>query len=690
MATVSEQLFLYGDVLDPEPLTGLMAVVGYADLMLAGSFTFAMIIFATITAAYWESLVLLAASIRKHTALSFNALAIRINWLIGQLRRAQSHGGLSALYCAAKGIFTTMILQSLPGKIVTAVAHWYFPFGYPGKTIWRVLVTVLGCSVAYSVFLSSIYPHLIIFKNDLKLLAEQYALQRFDMSGEVYHLEIFFFVAVCLAGIALLWLMVSVFAWPLNSEEERRESVATQTESSSFNKAVEKGPISQREAELLATIKNHEATIKKQLTLLATKSQEIKLANKKTENAWKRSDKVAASRATLESSRSLVVEGNLQLRRELAQKDCELHMARGRARDIQKEAEAKIQNLQDKVAQLEEQLDERPQADESIPREIDSLRANLQLHEDQLNVVYNCLADAEAREQHFREQALQKDTEIQHLITHNTTLTNQNLEISLDHESLKLSYTDLSQQLQVAMSTAQEKHDQIRVLEVDLLEAQFERDQALETSTQVHQADETLRQAMQDLKSACDATIEQERTLAEEARGQTTALTKEVNDLRNKIGTAVRNAQRNHEKASEAEKTIQFLENRLKRFEAAPGSQEIPKRQMSNPGSVSTALAESSLKVVEQEAEIKALRHQLEQARAQGGHQGPGPSEAAMKQGIEKLQVALQKERKARDEDQLRWHTKTRTLEEEIQKLRMLLSRIEAYPARRRPQTPKM
>ncbi|KAJ0415469.1 hypothetical protein BJY00DRAFT_293434 [Aspergillus carlsbadensis] len=177
------------------------------------------------------------------------------------------------------------------------------------------------------------------------------------------------------------------------------------------------------------------------------------------------------------------------------------------------------------------------------------------------------LANAEAQEQNFQEQLLQKDATIQQLVDQNTELTNQNITIRLGHDSLKLAHEENSQQLKDAQKTLQESLDQINDLRIEHLEALFDRDAALEKAKQIseqaHETESRLQQTMQAIKSACDTTIDHERTSANEARSEVKALKKDIMDLQTKVGLAMRDAQRSHERASEAEETVKALEQRL-------------------------------------------------------------------------------------------------------------------------------
>lgn len=203
-----------------------------------------------------------------------------------------------------------------------------------------------------------------------------------------------------------------------------------------------------------------------------------------------------------------------------------------------------------------------------------------------------------------------------------------------------------------------------------------------ESLAQTRAAESTLRQSMQELRHTCDLTLAQERAASARAQARASELGAEVEDLQTKVGLAMRDAQRAQEKAESAERTIGILQTRLTRHEdAARGAlQEIPKRQIGNLGSISTALAESEVKVAQQQAEINALRCQVEQFKLQGPS---GPIDKAVQEDVQKLRAALDRVRRERTEDQLRWDKRVRELEEDNRKLRVSLSNAEAASGRR-------
>lgn len=200
--------------------------------------------------------------------------------------------------------------------------------------------------------------------------------------------------------------------------------------------------------------------------------------------------------------------------------------------------------------------------------------------------------------------------------------------------------------------------------------------------TQSEENQACLHQSMSDLKSACDLAVEQERSATEEARKIACGLEMELKECNSKIGIVVRDAQRHYDQTLANQRTIELLEHRLARYKVfeTGSTQEIPKRQIGNPGSMSTALAEKDVIVANQLAQINDLTRQLENAKQ--GAPRPAMPDESVQENFKKLRAALDKERKERTEDNIRWSSMTRELEEANQKLRISMSNAKSKSSR--------
>ncbi|OJJ30522.1 hypothetical protein ASPWEDRAFT_716851 [Aspergillus wentii DTO 134E9] len=301
-----------------------------------------------------------------------------------------------------------------------------------------------------------------------------------------------------------------------------------------------------------------------------------------------------------------------------------------------------------------------------ISSECDALRIS---HEQQITAKAAQYAALRASHDRVREQALVREQ----------------ADITREYESLQASTGQLPH-LHVALSTLQQERDeaiaQVMSLQQQLDATTSATDEALgEAQQSVAQARVTegaLRQTVDGTQRAFD----EERAAATEARTQVSSLREEVEDLQSKIGMAMRDAQRSHEEAMAYKNAIGILEHRLSKWELRDSAQEIPKRQTGNLGSISTALQQKEVLVAQQQGEINALKLQL----AQPGAAQPSDN-AAIKANFEKLRTALDKERRARTEDQLRWDKRCRELEADNQKLRISMSNA-VSPRRPVPRSP--
>ncbi|KAE8339788.1 hypothetical protein BDV24DRAFT_175920 [Aspergillus arachidicola] len=418
-------------------------------------------------------------------------------------------------------------------------------------------------------------------------------------------------------------------------------------------------PPTPRETNLWNMIDQCEGVIAKQKGLLIAKTEELRVVKQRMEDGWALVKKLSARPTLIEETRPRETTVIVELRQELAVKEGQLIIAQGKLRHVKDDITVKERSLCERVAQLEQQLArEREQTEADSLSEHRLLRAELQTRKDQLNLVV-------------------RNNE---LVAQNQELTAQCQAFQAEHNRLQLQLRDSS----VAIQERDAALGRVILLETELVTTQSPAEsvvrQAQESLAHAYKADMDLRQSMSDLQHTCDLTLAQERATADQAQKRASDLTAKVNDLQGNIGMAMRDAQRSHEQAAAAERTIQILEHRLSSWETSHSSQEIPKRPPRDVGSISTALAQSQVTASQQQTEINDLRRQLGEAK-----QGfMWPSEQVAQEGVQKLREALSNEKRAWTEDNIRWGKRTRELEDECQKLRISLSNAAAStPVRR-------
>lgn len=283
----------------------------------------------------------------------------------------------------------------------------------------------------------------------------------------------------------------------------------------------------------------------------------------------------------------------------------------------------------------------------------------------------------------------QHSQEHQDLVTKHDHLANEHQQFLFQSTELLIQNSELSNTLEATRQERDAAMEQAITLQTELDSANLNAGLAkIDFQVSLDLAQEIETNLLQSMTDHSDQILTQERAATEQAQKRASDLAEDNNDFQARIGLAMRDAQRSHDQAVAAQGTIDILEHRLAKFRAfgTGGTQEIPKRQAGNMGSISTALAEKEVQVASQLAEIEDLERRLAQAKEVG--KGAGAPEAEVQEGFKKLRVALDKERRERTEDNIRWGSKTRELEGEKQKLRISLSSVEASPRRRRPVRP--
>ncbi|KAH2626468.1 hypothetical protein KXW54_006217, partial [Aspergillus fumigatus] len=415
----------------------------------------------------------------------------------------------------------------------------------------------------------------------------------------------------------------------------------------------------------------YEGILSEKERLLSATTQKLRATEQRLEDGWAQAKRLAALHVKRdEETRARESTDVAQLRRKLAETEARLSLAHGRARAVEDDATARVRSLCNQVAELEQQLQaQREQAGDISLGEVHSLRAELERDS------RGRANDSEAERRQLADRVHELDAQAQELTAQNEVL--QALCDSLSRECGSLAAIQRERDNAFGLISALQ-HELVSTRAT--AETAFRESQ--ESLAQTRAAESTLRQSMQELRHTCDLTLAQERAASARAQARASELGAEVEDLQTKVGLAMRDAQRAQERAESAERTIGILQTRLTRHEdAARGAlQEIPKRQIGNLGSISTALAESEVKVAQQQAEINALRCQVEQFKLQGPS---GPIDKAVQEDVQKLRAALDRVRRERTEDQLRWDKRVRELEEDNRKLRVSLSNAEAASGRR-------
>ncbi|KAE8409661.1 hypothetical protein BDV37DRAFT_278001 [Aspergillus pseudonomiae] len=689
MTSPAEQVLLFGGIIDPELVSGL-ALFGYADLTVGSAIIFATITIFAYIASDWKVLSSWISALLTAVVRPIRAVVLGISWLLMQLAAVRPLADIFTTLRTLEDAVKSRIIENRLSRLVSAVVDWYFPFNHPLATVCRLSLSfICGTTVMYDLLLPAAW-HVSGLVMAVSSSEEELSYHCFDVFGrleqgrlnrrewlevafccgqetglelrEIHHLYVIAFVTTSVSCAILAVLSWYALAKAVSSRRaDKLQPAALRVDHIGHETQLRGTPPTPREIDLWNIIDQCEGVITKQKGLLIARTEELKVVKQRMEGSWALVKKLSAQPDPIEEVRPRETTVIVELRQELAVK------------------EGQLSNTQGKLRQLEEQLArEREQAEADFLSEHQSLRAELQAWNDQLVTLEQRLAAAEAREQQSRGHT---DTERQNLVVYNNDLIAQNQELMAQCQAFQAEHDRLHLQFRDSSVTIQERDAALR--RVMLLEAELETNQSSADSvarhaqvplTRAHEAEVALRQSMSNLQHTCDLTLAQERAAADQAQKRASDLTAEVNDLQGKIGMAMREAQRSQEQAAAAERTIQILEHRLSRWEASRSSQEIPKRPTQDVGSISTALAQSQVTVSQQQTEINNLRRQLDK-----DNQGVMcTSEQVAQEGVQKLREALNNEKRARTEDNIRWGKKTRELEDECQKLRISLSNTAA------------
>ncbi|RAK97665.1 uncharacterized protein BO80DRAFT_457924 [Aspergillus ibericus CBS 121593] len=470
-----------------------------------------------------------------------------------------------------------------------------------------------------------------------------------------------------------------------------------------------------------------EARLEQQGRLLTAKSEVLRAAELRMEEGWALAKKLNAQlnaqpvrvKASVSKKDDEVV--IRRLREMLSKTDGEIMTAKRDLKEMEANTASRERTFSIRIYQLEEQLShERQQTKTDSSKKVRSLTAELQERTDQLAAVKHRLAAAETRMKQSRQQddtkyiAQHQDpiaqnqelaAQYQELLAQHEATIAQNQELQAQSQELAAQYQELAAQHQELVAQKEGLDMNYEVLHQMYLECegpsaamQQERDSAMEqvfllrlelSSSQAvaeemtkeaqesvaraQQTEEVLRQSMRDLKDACDSTLKQERADSEGTREQVETLEGKIVLLKSKLRMATKDIQRADGRAVAAEKAKAALE-KLLASKQVDRVQETPKARPGELKSITTVLQQSQVKISEQQTEIDHLRNQLSQV-SQGLL---GPSDQVLHEKARELRELLDKEKRQRNEDQIRWDKKTRELEEETRKLRISNSNNDA------------
>ncbi|PIG90307.1 integral membrane protein [Aspergillus arachidicola] len=184
MTSPAEQMFLLGEIIDFEPISGL-ALFGYADLTAGSAIIFAAITISTYIASDWKVLnpwisALLTAVIRP-----IRAVVVGISWLLMQLAAVRSLDDVFTTLRNLEDGAKSRIVESRLSRFVSAVVNWYFPFNRPLATVCRLSLSfICGTTTVYGLLLPAAWHVFGLFMAE-SLPEEELLYYCFDIFGRL-------------------------------------------------------------------------------------------------------------------------------------------------------------------------------------------------------------------------------------------------------------------------------------------------------------------------------------------------------------------------------------------------------------------------------------------------------------------------------------------------------------------------
>ncbi|RMJ28524.1 hypothetical protein PHISP_00571 [Aspergillus sp. HF37] len=733
MTTPVEQMFLYGEVdLEYPAPSGILALLGYADLTAGGAIVLALLILIGLIVnhstalAPWISLAGV-----QHVVSRVKALAFGAHSLVMQLAAARSVGELQATL----RLNLHRVLYAVVARLLGCLAplKWCCPPNRPlATTAARLSTSFVVCTAAYFGFLLPVSRYLsgvsagltsaILEQSEycpdvlrgLEVIARSSRSQWLKAcyclgeeagleiraiieddwqlphlvdrmaDGEIYHLHAIAFAVTCVLLVILAAWSSDVLSWAASIRERvlgsRADDAATMARP-------RETPLTQREFRLRNMINQYENDLHSLKGDLNAKTEELKVTKRTQDDGWARAKELSARRSDVETSQHREAEENFQLRARLGRLTGQLSMVQGK----QANATARARTLSDKVVMLEHQLAQREERADNSLSETHSLRAELDARNEQLVAIEHRLAAAEAREDEARGHHQHLAAEHRQLTIHHKEVAADNHRLTTEHAELRAQYDDLffMSEPVAEVKTLEQERDCANMQLSGLQDehaamkqtAEFYYQETQESLAQAGRREVALQQSLSDLKGAYDMSLAQERLAAQGIRQQASGLAAEVADLQGKVGLAMNDAKRGREETESLKRTIAILEHRLSKHTLPSSGGEIPKRQTGDLGSISTALSESRVTISKQQMEINKLRRHIEQQAKEQAKAGVArPAEETPREEITKLRRALDTEKRARTDDQLRWDKRTRELEAENQ--RLTISRSNAAAGR--------
>ncbi|PYI11255.1 hypothetical protein BO78DRAFT_393224 [Aspergillus sclerotiicarbonarius CBS 121057] len=449
MSTPSEQIFLYGQTLDPDE-SGL-GLLEYLDLTAGASLVFGAAVMLAIVCVFWESLT---------------------SCMVAGVKVLATVNGPLDFYATCHRGLKKIIVACLPVSALYNVYSWYFRFHSPLASSFRIWATYVLATSAYRSIVLLVYNYLygmfiglgpsgweqlqdcfdveeetvpaqwfwhqslealrcrgLDHGVDLHYWTDGYLPPLYDEDGEIADVCIFVLAAVLVLSLGMTALLVTALRGITLSKwwDKWRGCSAAQREELAM---------------MAAKVETCEALLEQHRRLLTAKSEELRAAELRMDEGWALAKKLEARPVPVQAPVSkkddeIVIR---RLREMLSKTDGEIMTAHRDLKEMEANTAARERTFSIRIYQLEEQLShERQQTKTSSSKKVQSLTAELQEQTDQLAAVKHRLAAAETREKQYRSQ--HNDTT--KIVAQNQALVARDQEHVANNEKLAAQYKEL-------------------------------------------------------------------------------------------------------------------------------------------------------------------------------------------------------------------------------------------------------
>ena len=428
MTSPAEQMFLFGEIIDPEPISCL-ALFGYIDLTAGSAIIFATITISAYITSDWQVLSFWISAILTAVVRPTRAVVVGISWLLMQFAAVQSLADIFTTLRNLEDGVKSRIIESRLSHLLSAAVNWYFPFNRPLTTVCRLSLSfTCGRTALYGLLLPAawhvsglvmavsspeeelsyhcfeVFGRLeqgrlnrrewleeAVFCFGQETGLELRAIIRDDwqlphlIEGEIHHLYVLAFVITTVSCVILAALSWYALAKAVSSRRaDKLQPAALRVDSAGHETQLRGTPPTPSEIHLWNMIDQCEGVIAKQKGLLIAKIEELREVTQRVEDGWALVKKLSARPIPVDETRPRETTVVVELRQELAVKEGQLSIAHGKLRQTKDNAIVKERFLYEQVAQLEQQLArEKEQAEADSLSEYQSLRAELQARNDQ-------------------------------------------------------------------------------------------------------------------------------------------------------------------------------------------------------------------------------------------------------------------------------------------------------------------